>query len=368
MIAIQIKSGPEVLSVLTDDHEDAELLWSDLEYIHNAQGGPLTATFKVRRVDPLAVQEDLADGNRIVIWANSVDVWWGDIESAERSIEDDAYFDVSCVGDSGRLKRLGTLADYDLDLTAGEKVSEWLVRVPLADADLGLGAGDIDGSDFEITTGLSFFPGKPYRECIDMGNEYNNYRLKVRNGLLDWQPKESTPTYFVEVELADKSTLNRGRQGMVNFVQMAYTGDGSIYGYVTAQNDDSIAAHGPTMAWEQMPGLASEAEAQQAADLLVAEKGNLKPSSAITTDIVLDEYGVQIPNEEVEAGKVLYVRDLLSTEEAFAAAQGINDNCTWEVAEVKIRPEDPCPVTLSPGDLPTELGVMFARIENRSRY
>jgi hypothetical protein len=368
-IAIQIldKDGANVLSILTNDHEDAEKRFFALEYTLQAQGGPGICTFKVKRKDPMSYQEDLQDSNKVKVWMNATNPWTGDIEGANRT--DESTLEVSCVGGVNKLKEMGTDADYDLDVAAGETASEWIARVPLADTELGYSAGEIDApsDEYAITTGVSFFPGKSYYEELDAVNVFYTCRFSVRDGVLSWKAKKTTPAYFVDLSDCVKPELERARGDMKNWVQMAWTGDGSIYGYEVSEDTDSQSLHGKRMAWETMPGKCGSAEGQQGADLFIAERSKLKPPSSLTTDKVYDAYGVLVPIEEVLEAEVLHIRDLLSEEETNAATNQQNESNTWEIAEVKVNPETGM-LTLSPGSLPTELAVLLAQIENRSNY
>jgi hypothetical protein len=137
---------------------------------------------------------------------------------------------------------------------------------------------------------------------------------------------------------------------------VGFTPDGPIDGYVTAEDTDPQNRHGMRRAHEQLSNKGTQAEAQAYADTYIALHSKLKPSSSLPADLIYDANRSPVFPEEVEGGRVVYIPDLLSAEES--NPQAINEMCTWELAEVKWRDGY---VSLSPGDLPTELDVLGAK-------
>jgi len=363
IIELWDRAGTERLSTLTPDSPDETYAYSDLEYGSN-RWGYATCTFTVRR-DPSMYWVDLEDSNRVVVLHKGSTVWEGDIEGVNRQIGTDEPHRVECVGPSAKLKIQGTDADYDLTLEAGEKLSPYIVDHITSDDDLPIEQGDISDKDFEITTGIEFFPGKSYEDAINAGNEYNGWRPACWGWALDFKPRDETPKYYVHLEDCEQSELNRNRTEIYNWCQWAYTGDGSVYGYVTSEDTDSQERHGKRCYWGSVSGKCGETEAQEIADTFIAQHKDLRPSSSLTTDKVHDRYGGRIDPEEAKADGVIYVERLLSTEETIAGDGVTNETTTWEIAEVSYKDGK---VTFSPGEPPDTVAVLLAQIENRSNY
>jgi len=355
--------GFDRLATLTPDSPDATYAYADLTYSSN-RWGYATATFTVQR-DPSAYWPDLVASNRIVILSGGLVVWEGDIEGVARQIGTDEPHRVECVGPSARLKTCGTHADYDLNLAPGQRLSEYILNHIVTDPALGLGEGDIADGDFAAVTGIEFFPGKSYEDIINEGNELNGWRPASWGWRLDYKPLDTRIKYYVHMEDCERSELNRNRTELYNWCQWAFTGDGSIYGYVTAEDTESQERHGKRCYWGSVDGKCSEAEAQVIADTFIEQNARLRPSSSLTTDRVYNEMGGRIDPAEVRADGVVYVEQLLSAEETLEAGGTINESTTWEVAEVSYRDGL---VTLSPGEPPDTVAVLIAQIANRSNY
>jgi hypothetical protein len=86
----------------------------------------------------------------------------------------------------------------------------------------------------------------------------------------------------------------------------------------------------------------------------------MKPSSALTTDLIYDVYDNLVDPGEVLSGKVLHVRSLLTAEETIASSQTINESNTWEIAEVAWKNRK---ITLSPGTEDETIDVMLKQLE-----
>lgn len=358
IIQIWDKTKTYLLSTLKEDHEDAELKSEDLDFKNNLWGY-FSCTFLVKR-ETGDYWEDLEDSNIVKVFNEEGSVcWYGDIEGAERIDDTEKKFQVECVGPAARVKNMGT--QYDgAGLDPGEKGSAYLVDHMLTDGDLGYIEGEIDTDDFEITTGLDFSPpGKSYEEIINNINEYNGYRPQVwEDCKFYWLPREIAPTYFVNKNECETSSVNRNRRGIINWCQVSHTVDGEIFDYVIAFDQDSIDKHGKRCKWYAIIG--TEAEAQKVADTVVTLFAQMKPSSALTTDLIYDVYDNLVDPGEVLSGKVLHVRSLLTAEETIASSQTINESNTWEIAEVAWKNRK---ITLSPGTEDETIDVMLKQLE-----
>lgn len=358
MISIEIwnKAETERLSILTPDNEDATLCYADLEYKSN-RWGDLSCTFKLVR-ETTEYWEDLEDSNVVKVLFGE-EQWVGEILSVKRVTDQHNAYNVNCVGPSSKLKNMGS--DWEgADLDPSEKASSYIVAHILTDTELGLSEGTIDTNDYEIVSGLEFFPGKFYEEMFNRFLEYNDYRCYVRGNKLYWVPRKTTPTYYVRMSECEKTDLDCTKEGIVNWVQVAYTVDGSVYAYVTALDQDSIDKHGKRMVYHSIYG--TEAEAEEVAARVLAVFANLRPSSALTTDKVYDEYGGLVDPEECKALEVLHVEELLSTEETIEGAQAINESNTWEIAECSYKDGR---VTFSPGAEDNSLSVLLKQLEDQ---
>jgi hypothetical protein len=357
-IEIWTKDKTTRLSVLTSDNEDAGFKFTDLEYSSNTWGFQ-TASFTLKR-SIKDYWEDLEDSLLVKIYHATL-VWEGDIEGVDRQSDEEESYQVQCVGLSSRLKNQGT--DYNgADLDPAEKMSTFITDHILTDTDLGLTAGIVDTDDFEFITGLTFFPGKTYQEMLDEANEFNGYRPCVwEDGEFSWAPRETAPSYFVNLEDCEKTTLNRTREKVKNWVQVAYSPDGSTYGYEVDFDQDSIDLHGKRCLYLSIEG--DDVEAAQVADTALAQLKDLKPLSSLTTDVIYDQYGSRVDPEEVRAGKVVTVRGLLSTEETIGG--GINESHTWEIGETSYKDGK---VSMSPGGGDDRLDVLLKQFSNKSDY
>lgn len=353
-IEIWNKADTDRLSILTKDNKDPALVYQDLEFSNN-NWGYLSCTFTLKR-DSEMYWEDLEDSNIV-----RLGVWEGDIESVGRDKDKETALKVECLGPQARVKNMGTDADYDKDLEPGEKASLYIVDHVLTDLDLGLFEGDIDTNDFAIVTGCNFFPGKAFDQIFSQLMEYNQYRPSIwLNNQLNWKPRETTISYYVSLSDCETSSLNRKRASIVNWIQVAFSPDNSVYGYIVAFDQDSIDKHGKRSLYLSIRG--DETDANQVAATALANLKDLKPASALTTDIIHDAYGGLVPPEEVESNKVLHIEKLLSTEETIESAQSINESNTWEIAEVKYTGGK---VTLSPGDADDTLDVLLKQLDSR---
>jgi hypothetical protein len=273
---------------------------------------------------------------------------------------------VECVGTSNRLKNQGTHADYSFNLDAGERASAWFRAHLLSDPALGLYEGEVDDNDFEIVTGLDFFPGKSFEEIAGEMMQYNAYRAFVKGNLFYWLPRKVVPTYYVNAADCEQSNFKRARVPIRNWVQVAYTPDGSVYGYVHpgnyagAKDDASIARHGKRVLYLAIRG--DESDARLVADVAIATLRGLRPSSSLTTDIIRDANGSPIDPAEVEPREVVHVEGLLSTEETVMSASYVNESNTWEIAETKYSN---AAVTMSPGEESETLDVLLKQLDSR---
>lgn len=358
-IEIWNKADTERLSILTKDNEDPDLVYQDLEFSNNSWGY-LSCTFTLKR-DSDMYWEDLEDSNIIRILSGDTK-WEGDIEGVARDKDTETTLKVECLGPQAKLKNMGTDADYDKDLEPGEKASTYIVDHVLTDPDVGLFAGTIDTNDFEIVTGCTFFPGKAYDQIFSQLMEYNQYRPSIwLDNKLNWKPRETTPTYYVNIADCEQSSLNRKRASITNWIQVAFSPDNSVYGYVVAFDQTSIDRHGKRVLYQSIRG--DETDANQVAAVALAQLKDLKPSSALTTDIIRDVYRAFVSPEDVESNKVLHIERLLSTEETIQSAQSINESNTWEIAEVKYNKDGR--VTLSPGEEDDTLDVLLKQLDSR---
>ncbi len=324
-----------------------------------------TATFTVNRARPFDYYRELEDSNILRINHGPLLVWEGDTEGVQRT---DEGLEVQCLGLVAKLRQLGPDADLTYNLDPGEKLSTYIVDHVLTDARLGLVAGNIETTDFAITTGIEVFPGKSWWDILDEGNAFNGWRFWVGpGGTLNYEPRRTAIDFLADLSKSTEKSLDRNRSGVCNWVQYAWTGDGSVYGYVTSEDTASQAIHGVRCRWETVPGKCTQAEAQQIADVDIALHSKLKPSSGITTDLVYTAKRQLVPVTCVPAGYVLRIPDLLSLAETMADTDAINEICTWEMAETTTK-YDTGTIKLSPGTQPTELDSVLARIDNRSRY
>jgi hypothetical protein len=357
-IEIWDKDETERLSLLTPDAEKPENAYSELEHKSN-EWGYLSCTFKLIR-ETSDYWEDLEDSNVVKVLKGNTVVWEGDIESVERLVTDQKSYTVQCVGGSSKLKNMGS--DYNgADLDPAEKASTYIVAHILTDSDLGLVAGNIDTNDYAITTGLEFFPGKAYEEMFNRFFEYNDYRGSVfEDGKLNYEPRKTSPTYYVRMNDCEETKLNRTRSEIKNWIQVAFTPDGSVYDYIVDFDQDSIDAHGKRCLYLSIYG--TQAEAENVASVALAALSKLKPSSALTTDIVRDQYGALLDPDECRSLEVLHVEQLLTTEETIASAQAINESNTWEVIECAHKDGR---VTFSPGAEENTLSVLLKQLEDQ---
>lgn len=330
-------------------------------------GGPGTMQFKLKR-DPRDYWPDLEPSNIIKMWYEGELKWAGEIEGIVRNIEKESEFSVDCLGWAALLKLMGPPADHDYDLDPGEKLSEYLVRCILADTSLGFTEGNIDSNDFVIVSGRVYYPGKCWWDIIDDGNKFSGYDWWVDPyKRFHFQPKSSTPDYYVNLSDCVKSSLDKKRgDGLRNWIQYGYAPVSTTY-YVTSEDTDSQQRHGKRCKWETISGICTEDEAQQAADVYISLHSKLKPSSSITTDRIRNRNKVFISPFDVEYGKILQVPDMLSDEENIYNAQVVNETSTWQMMEVAMN-IDEMNVSLSPGGAQTRLDVMLAKLEARSRY
>lgn len=373
MIDIQIwnKAGTRCLSTLSADGE-ADYRYENEELTKNRQGDA-TLTFDLKRDHISEYWEDLEDSNLVRVWEDGDFIWEGDIEGVERKVDTKSTFNVQCLGWPAKLKLQGTDDDVTLNLGV-EKGSTYITDHIIGEGDPVLTAGDIDTSDFLFTTGIDFYPGKDFWYILDEICKYQLYDWWIERSLdprlppaprLYFQPRETAVTYQVLLGDCEQSTLNRNREDLWNWIQYGFTPDGSIYGYVTAQDATSQAAHGLRQVWDSVSYPISQTEAQALADTFIALKKDLKPNSSITTDIVMNQQKVLVPPGQVEPRKVLLIPDLLPSEETIVSAQSINEMQTWSIDEVKLKGGK---VDLSPGGLPTTLDVLLAKYDYRSRY
>jgi hypothetical protein len=358
IIEIWDRDYTQRLAILEEGERDSRFTLGELEYSSD-KWGYMTASFVVVR-DTRRYWEELEDTNRVVILHRD-EVWAGEIEGVSRG---EGSFRVECVGPSARLVNQGTTADLDLNLEAGEKGSDYITDHIVSDEDLGLVAGTIDTDDFAIVTGLDFFPGKSYRDILEEINTFNGWRPQCWGWALDWKPLEKTALYYVRYEDCEPRELNRTREPVKNWCQWAYSTDGSVYGYVTSEDTESQELHGKRCYWGSVSGMCSEAEAQEIADVFIEENKDLKPTSSLTTDKVYDRYGGKVDPEDVKAGNVVMIENLLPTEEAISGDGVINEVSTWEIAEARYKDGK---VSISPGDPLATVDVLLAQISNRSR-
>lgn len=332
-----------------------------LEYLKLVQGGCGTLTFNLKR-EPRRYWPDLKPGNVIRLYHADEIAWEGDIQSARRESAKDSSWRIGCVGPAAKMKVNGTYADLDLDLQAGETASTWFTDHMLADTYLGFSAGTIQTTDYELVTGRSFFPGKNYWDIADDLNTFNGWLWRVRpGGVFDWMARPTSAIYKVRLKDCEKSSLDTNREGLYNWVQYAWTGDGETYGYVTAEDTDSQETYGMRRYWDSVSGLCTEEEAQQVADTFISLHKDLKPSSALTTDIVRNMDGAILSPHDLVEGELVYISDL---------APSSDEPNTWEVKEIKFEADraQEGMVTLSPGEPTDTLAKVLAQIDARSMY
>jgi hypothetical protein len=360
IIQVWDKAKTRLLQTLKENHDEAWLKIEDLEFKNN-KWGYSSCTFRIKR-ETQDYWEDLEDSNKVYVFNDYGKVcWYGDIEGVERVDDTEETYQVECVGPSARMKNMGT--DHDSpNLDPGEKASSYLVDHMLTDVDLGYTEGEIDTNDFEIISGLDFSPGKSYETIANQCNEYNGYNPAVwEDDKFYWLPKEITPTYSVNKKDCETSSVNRNRRGIVNWCQVSYTVDGEIFDYAIAFNQASIDKHGKRCLYLAITGV--EAEAQQVADTVIALFKNMKPSSALTTDLIYDASGNLVDPGEVKSGYVLYVKTLLTGGETIASSQAVNESNTWEIAEVAWKDKK---ATLSPGTEDETIDVMLKQLEMKN--
>jgi hypothetical protein len=346
--------GTQLITTLATTHNDADKVPYEVEFTKN-EHGDYAASFKLKR-EARAYFPDLADSNRVKIKVKSDRDWVGDIESVARDVSESSVYAVSCVGPQARLKQNGTTADRAFDLAPNEKASTYITDHIVADSYLGMTAGTLTDT-FQFITGYEWYPGRNWAEILDELCKYQLNRWYVdKDYRLHFVPRDTVPSYQVFMADCKQTHLDKARETVRNWVQVAYTPDGVTYGYVTAQDTVSQGLHGMRRAYEQLSNKGTPTEAQGWADTYIALKSKLKPSSSLPADIIYDANRAPVFPEEVEGGKILYIPDLLSAEES--NPQTINEMCTWALAEVKWKDGY---VSLSPGDQPTELDVLGAQ-------
>jgi hypothetical protein len=353
MIEIEIWNPAETdrLAVLSPDQDDPRYVYESLDFSKNIHGDG-TCTFDVHR-EPLAQHwEDLNDSNVVKLLE-------------ERNVNKESHFNVQCTGWSAALKKNGSTADINFNLGA-ERGSTYITDHIVTDSKLGFTAGTLKVDDFLFTTGLEFYPGKCWWDILDEICKYQQCRWYVdRDKRLCFVAKNTTIAYHVLMEDCEESSLNRNRDEVDNWYQLGYTADGSTYGYVVSENTTSQALHGMRRKWDGVSYKVSQTEAQALADTYIAEHSLLKPSSSLTTDIITNALKVQINPLDVEPREILYIPDLLATEETITGAAAINEICTWEICEIRWKDGR---VAFSPGAQPTLLETMLAKYEARDRF
>jgi hypothetical protein len=340
---------------------------SGLTYSFNMPGGPGTLTFNISR-NPREYWSDIEPSRALKLYYEGELKWAGDIDGVSRKISEKTQYAVSCVGWCGRLKTNGPDADHTYDLAVNEKLSTYIIAHILTDTELGFSTDTtyIDTNDFEIVSGIEVYPGKPWWDIVMEAIKYSGYDFWVdTDKRIHYQPKSSSVDYEIRLSDCKESDLDRNRDKLINWVQYAYTPDGAIYGYVTAEDTDSQAIHGIRRAWESASSTCTPAEAQQLADTYIALNGKLKPSSSVTTDIIRNAQKQLITPFDCEAGKVLQIPDLITQEESVSVYNAINEYCTWQIAELTVN-VDEFMGAFSPGNLATRLDTMLAQLEVRS--
>lgn len=353
-------AGTQQITTLSTSKLDALETPYDLEFTKN-EHGDYTASFKLKR-EARAYFPDLADSNRVKIKVKSDRDWVGDIERVARDVDQSSVYAVSCVGPQARLKQNGTTATHTLDLAPNEKASTYITDHIVTDSYLGMTAGTLTDT-FQFITGYEWYPGRSWADILDEFCKYQLNRWYVdKDYRLHFVPRDTVPSYQVFMSDCKQTHLDKAREAVVNWVQVGFTPDGTIYGYVTTQDTVSQGLHGMRRAYEQLSNKGTQVEAQAWADTYIALHSKLKPSSSLPADLIYDANRSPVFPEEVEGGKVIVIPDLQSAEES--NPQTINEMCTWTLAEVKWKDGY---VSLSPGDLPTELDVAIAKYAMRDK-
>ncbi|MBU0533158.1 hypothetical protein KKB44_06720 [Candidatus Micrarchaeota archaeon] len=343
------------------DNLDDEI--RNLKYGSRSPGGFSACSWEMYR-SPQRLFDDIGITNTVRIYHGPRLVWHGQIVSVQRTIGDEVTLAVQADGFSGRLKtRLTTTG-----VAAGQKGSDWITGVLLADADLDFDAGVINTADFAFPYGVDMSPHITFEEGLNRINKANGYYWGITGvtpgtfrPVFDWYPKPEAPDLYVSIEESD-SDLAYSVDDVINFVRYAYTIDGSTYQYGYVQDAASQGRWRRRDGEIALQGKANSATAIQVATVFLNERKLLKPQTSFTCRTVHDAAGAVIPVFEVLAGPVLRIPDLFPAEMIIADAETVNEMSTFEVVEAVVDVDAGC-VTVAPGRTGLALEKMLAYLD-----
>lgn len=285
--------------------------------------------------------------------------------SVGKTVQATAGLTVEADGMIGKLKEILTVANL-----GAEELSQWITDHLLTEAHLGLTAGTIDTGDYTFPWGIEASPqGIYHAEMMERGNRANGYYYGCRGGqgydtndYLDYHPKPTAPTYYVDGEWGDWS-LAEALEGVENYIRYSWSVDGSITRYAVVQDAGSITRWGRRDGKLAVQGKSTAAQAAVIANIALNSRKLLKPKTAFTAWRVQDVRGIEIPILEVTAvgAPILRMEGTYPAEQTIADAEAVNELSTFGVVECTVDPERET-VSLAPG----KLGLLFEKVLARA--
>ena len=356
MIKLLDRKDGYVITVL-DDYEG-------LEHGDNNPGGYDSAKLRVKR--PIKAEyPEFARLNPVVMTHQGETAWEGYVDSVAMSIKPDTIT-VGFLGWSSSLKQDGLSANL-----AAQKGSAFITGEVLTADKIPLAQGNIDDTG-EVTV-PALLDVKPYKTFNNLLNVYLSFNERWRwwvgpGQKLNWGPMSPTPVYYVSKEHCDTLTIEPSAGEYANWVTYNYTPDGKHYIVKEVHDQDEIdLVERKVVAYLNIPGKCSTADAQAYAEVYLAEHLAFLPRANFTTRKVFNKQGSEVPLALVKSGVALRLLDFISAEILLENMDQVDELATVYVKSVRYRelPQGKGILTVTPTEPLSSLDHQMAMLQTR---